>query len=340
MKTLHCFNSLLILLLPLLTRVVCVWSHDSKDKEEQRDEGQVTVRSRSYSRHLFAAKTSTSSNSSSVANITVAYAASCRPPKDHTYLTIGQDLLGIRQYVDSQYVHNLLHPNDGSVSVSVSGGGKVKPMSTFAPAAAMIYTDLEELKGLQHPAEYGSGIEFADGILDSLFPGIPMGLQIGLWLDGSIGCHHVISGAWDHQITNLTNYIYSTSANKVFLRVGYEFDNPEFKYSDDPVTYKKAFQRIVSLIREGLDALSGDPSKVLFVWHSWAAPMEKDLTLDQFYPGDEYVDWVGISVFQQFYPWAVKRGLGSIDDIERVTMFAQERSKVSYRYRYHYNIFC
>ena len=274
-------------------------------------------------RQLFAPSPTSNSANASSNNNDFQEVNGCRPPKGHTYLTIGQDLLGIRQYVDAQYVHNLLHTN------VPQNGGMVKPLSAFAPAAAMVYTDLEKLQGLDFPAEYGSGIEFADGILDSIFPDTPMGLQIGLWLDGYVGCEHVVSGAWDHQIQNLTNYIFASSAERIFLRVGYEFDNPAFKYTEDPDTYKNAFQRIATLVREELVKLSGDSSKVLFVWHSWAAPLSSNLKLDQFYPGDDFVDWVGISVFQQFYPWAVKQGFGSIEDIERVVMFGQAHNKVS-----------
>ena len=42
----------------------------------------------------------------------------------------------------------------------------------------MVYTDLENLKGLIKPTDYGSGVEFADGILNSLFPNIDVGLQV------------------------------------------------------------------------------------------------------------------------------------------------------------------
>jgi hypothetical protein len=61
----------------------------------------------------------------------------------------------------------------------------LKPMQSFAPAAAMVYTDLETLRGLVKPTDYGSGIEYADGLVNSLFPGSEVGLQVryhGRWL--------------------------------------------------------------------------------------------------------------------------------------------------------------
>jgi len=60
----------------------------------------------------------------------------------------------------------------------------------------MVYTDLAGLKGLWSPTDYGSGIEYADGVLN-LFPSSPdkqlhdtttqasTGIQIGLWLNGT-----------------------------------------------------------------------------------------------------------------------------------------------------------
>lgn len=52
------------------------------------------------------------------------------------------------------------------------------PLSAFSPAAAMVYTDIQTLRGLDKPADYGSGVEYADGIINSLFPGEQVGLQV------------------------------------------------------------------------------------------------------------------------------------------------------------------
>ena len=62
------------------------------------------------------------------------------------------------------------------------------------------------------------------------------------------------------------------------------------------------------------------------VWHSWAAGLPSNATLDDFYPGDDLVDWVGVSVFQQFYPNDVG---GTVKDLEHVLNFAERHSKPS-----------
>lgn len=240
---------------------------------------------------------------------------------------LGQDLLSIEQYVLSQY-NASLHDNSTWHHDDIHHPHRPTsplPMSSFMPAAAMVYTDLETLRGLSRPTDYGSGIEYADGILDNLFAGNDVGLQIGLWLGGSSGCQKINAGDWDDQIENLMDYLSGCSASKVFLRIGYEFDNESFGYSDKPNEYVRAFRKLVRAIRK-----SPCKSKVLSVWHSWGAP--KVHSLESFWPGEEYVDWVGVSVFQQLYPWANdNHGVdsdwagGTMADVEEVLHFAKSR---------------
>lgn len=97
--------------------------------------------------------------------------SSCRPPVNTTYLVIGQDLFSIDEYVKSQYNYSI-HSRIDEISANEENNSTMTPESTiakFVPAAFMVYTDLATLNGLWEPTDYGSGIEYADGILD-LFP--------------------------------------------------------------------------------------------------------------------------------------------------------------------------
>ena len=77
------------------------------------------------------------------------------------------------------------------------------------------------------------------------------------------------------------------------MRIGYEFDGPHNAL--EPGEYVKAYRRIVDLMRsEGV-------TNIAYVWHSYAAPRFKNYPLSDWYPGDDYVDWVGISVFGHVY---------------------------------------
>uniref|UniRef100_A0A6T6HVZ4 GH26 domain-containing protein n=1 Tax=Craspedostauros australis TaxID=1486917 RepID=A0A6T6HVZ4_9STRA len=208
-------------------------------------------------------------------------------------------------------------------------------LSTFQPSSYMVYTDIQTLHGLDTPVDYGSGVEFASGLLEYA-PG--SGLQLGLWLNGLQGCQDILAGNLDDNIKRLFDYLHDAQTPKVFLRIGYEFDNPSFGYSDDPQAFRDAYTRLVDMCEEQMQSKhhhkhrKHDPSacreKIAFVWHSWSAPRVVDLS--QLYPGDDYVDWVGVSVFQQFYPWAPRAAeysAGAIEDLEEVMDFAQNHSK-------------
>jgi hypothetical protein len=82
----------------------------------------------------------------------------------------------------------------------------------------MVYTDIQTLRGLDHPVDYGSGIEYANGLLDSFHGG---GLQIGLWLNGTQGCNDILMGNLDTNLHLLFEYLVHAPVEKVFLRVGY-----------------------------------------------------------------------------------------------------------------------
>lgn len=209
---------------------------------------------------------------------------SCRPPKGSTYLTIGQDLFSINEYVLSLY-NASLHKKDNH-------GGAPPSLASFLPSAFMVYTDIQSLNGLIKPTDYGSGVEYAYGIMELFPPTNPtkrpqLGLQIGLWISKS--CTQIASGQMDGQIAELIHYLEIIPASKIFLRIGYEFDNPSFGYLSDPQAYLQSFQRIVTACRQSKHLRQ--TNKVLFVWHSWAASLLETELVQLFYPGDHFVDW-------------------------------------------------
>ena len=115
--------------------------------------------------------------------------SSCRPPVNTTYFVIGQDLFSIDEYVNSQYNYSIHRRMDNFSDINEENNSTTMPQSTianFVPAAFMVYTDLATLNGLWEPTDYGSGIEYADGILD-IFPlhehgdKSSIGLQVSLF---------------------------------------------------------------------------------------------------------------------------------------------------------------
>ena len=147
-------------------------------------------------------------------------------------------------------------------------------------------------------------------------------LQIGLWLNGTQGCRDLVAGRLQRQVRRLYRYLMvegGRRAPKIFLRVGYEFDNPSFGYysngnGEQPPeqVFPRAFRYLVNECYR-LYSESQCSRRIAFVWHSWAAgivPPNNDsnttattttTTLSDFYPGDDYVDWIGVSLFSQLY---------------------------------------
>jgi beta-mannanase len=118
-------------------------------------------------------------------------------------------------------------------------------------------------------------------------------LHSAMWMVGMWNvARNTINGKYDDVIKKYAIWV-KNKAIPVYLRLGYEFDGPHNEL--DPEEYIKAYRHIVDLMRaEGVD-------NVAFIWHSYASKPYKDYPLEAWYPGDDYVDWVGISVFYQPY---------------------------------------
>ena len=124
------------------------------------------------------------------------------------------------------------------------------------------------------------------------------GLAIGLSItenDHPGGLARIVSGELDENARQLARFI-SLIDRPVFLRIGYEFDGGWNHGYENSKQYIAAYQRIADVIRdEGI-------TNVEFVWQAAAFPL--DVLMDgeytdyrEWYPGDEYVDWMGVSLF-------------------------------------------
>jgi hypothetical protein len=154
------------------------------------------------------------------------------------------------------------------------------------PDGIMAYTAISDLRGLSEPVDHGAGVNYVDELLKK-YPTIQI-VQLGLYMRYALD--DIARGLLDNNIDELSQWI-ERSGKQVYLRIGYEFDNPENDY--DPQQYILAYRRIVNRLRKnGL-------TNVYFVWHT-IAWKDKDWPAYQplqWYPGDEYVDWIGISFF-------------------------------------------
>lgn len=206
-------------------------------------------------------------------------------------LLIGQDLRSVRAYVKtSRYpdpagvttylsFYNLLNPNFPSygalgidargypTNVSVDWGAG--PLNAHAIAKEYPKTILN------------IGLNIAEGNSSQV------------WVDG--GLKAIAGGRYDREINRLAVFFKSIK-NPVYLRIGYEFDGVWNKGYENTHAYIRAYRHIVNQLR------AKQLSNVAFVWQASASPIDdiiesKHENISQWYPGDNYVDWVGLSWF-------------------------------------------
>jgi hypothetical protein len=206
------------------------------------------------------------------------------PPSGKMLIFIGQDKVNIESYISSM--------------------GQ-------APAGIMHYANLSDLGSLKGSVDYGAGSQDLPFWINRPTPFL---LQIGLYLVNML--EPINSGSLDANIDEMA-LLLRNSGSPVFLRIGYEFDSDWAGY--DPVLYQKAYRRIVDRFRK----LKVD--NVAFVWHSWGFHYTFGrMGPDDWYPGDDYVDWCALSFFS---PWNDQTRLWSGKSRQLMIDFAKAHGK-------------
>ena len=82
----------------------------------------------------------------------------------------------------------------------------------------------------------------------------------------------------------------------MYLRIGYEFDGAWNRGYANKTSYILAFRRIVEVMREQA------VKNVAYVWQASTSPLDDIIdtsheNIQDWYPGDAYVDWLGLSWF-------------------------------------------
>lgn len=74
----------------------------------------------------------------------------------------------------------------------------------------------------------------------------------------------------------------------VFIRFAHEADNPQYPWSPEggnsPQEFQEAWRHVVDVFRQQ------EVKNVQWVWNPW-----EDTAIPLYYPGDDYVDWIGIT---------------------------------------------
>ncbi len=171
------------------------------------------------------------------------------------------------------------------------------PYKDHAPDAPRTYQGND---GLLEPTNWGSGDQCVNCLLqrEEFAESV---INIGMYLagpqaaDGSMcrGKKHcaiarLARGEFDKQLKVFADWLNSLDGRPVLLRVGYEFDGSWNNY--DPEQFKAGWRHIHDFLSEA------GVSNVAYVYYTYGFANRE--TLDQFWPGDEYVDWIGYSYFQ------------------------------------------
>lgn len=164
------------------------------------------------------------------------------------------------------------------------------------PAGITVYTNISPsdesfgyynrgLDGLQTKANWGAGDCCAQCYLDD-----PTYNNTAISIGLSIVNHEkrIGKGQHDAYIKELGNWI-KASKRHIFLRIGYEFDGHDWNHYNRK-HYLKAWQRIHTLFSEM------KVTNVAFVWQSKGTGSDQEI-LEDWYPGDDLVDWCGYSYF-------------------------------------------
>lgn len=215
--------------------------------------------------------------------VAVSVPAFADPP--HRLLIIGQDLGSVRGYIDSGccpaadgntaylYFYDLLSPQAGYGGLGMDPNGE--PL------------DAEYDWGGGPVSAWKSATEFGTEAL-----------AIGLSItenDHPGALDRLAAGEYDANIRQLARFLNSVDVS-VYLRIGYEFDGFWNHGYQDAERYKTVWRRIVDGLR------AEQVSNTRFVWQAAVFPMDrmhdgKPDRLSDWYPGDDYVDWMGFSSF-------------------------------------------
>jgi beta-mannanase len=149
------------------------------------------------------------------------------------------------------------------------------------PILFMTYIDLKKIN-----IKWCKRIETELEIFPNIIPQIAISMNA---TSGDSRKHYenrVCEGIYDSKIELFCKFIKKLKI-PCFVRLGYEFNGTTWT-GYIPNTYKLAWKRIVDIFRKN------KTNNVAWIWHY--AP-EGVANYMEYYPGDDYVDWWGISLF-------------------------------------------
>ena len=197
------------------------------------------------------------------------------PPDGQVLQIIGQDLDGIEGYTGN------VISTPGGVTQYTDIANNNQPWVLYGLYGLNKVSDNPPLAS--DDVDYGAG---AIHVERTVYDYPNSALQVGLYLVGSLGS--INAGSMDQYVEELGNFFKQVSPTPVYLRIGYEFDGSWNSYSAGE--YVQTFKYLVDYWR-GMKV-----ENVAYVWQS-ATYGNSPTAIENWYPGDDYVDWTGCSYF-------------------------------------------
>ena len=139
--------------------------------------------------------------------------------------------------------------------------------------------------------------------------------------------HEGLDTVTDEAIAELTSVLEATPDASVMLRFGHEMNGSWYPWSQQPEAYVETFRRLARAVRDAVPSVqmlwapnygggypfsggryettSGESGFALLDTNSGGVVDERDDPYAPYYPGDDVVDWVGMSLYHwgSAYPW-------------------------------------
>ncbi len=198
------------------------------------------------------------------------------PPAGKVLVFVGQDnaSVGGNSNYHNGYVDNIGVPGGITHYIYFSEGWTNKFKRTFPVGS---------VAGLNREVEWAAGPMCLKAYLESPLLK-PCVFHVSIAMEGN--CEDkVASGEFDHLIREFVEFVRDHPEHPFLIRIGYEFDGSWNGY--DAPNFKKAFRRIVDALR------AAKLKNFATVLASSNRP--KPGQFEEYDPGDDYVDWIGIS---------------------------------------------
>lgn len=192
--------------------------------------------------------------------------------------------------VDSTDSRHVLEPANGVLHCAGQSPDAFKAYSSFMaphakPGVSMTYTSLQSFKSRN------SGSKWAMRVLASMANEVDTIVpQIGLKLPGGDVLSKVSKSQFEVAISEFVSGLRALN-RPAYVRVGYEFNGNWNNYPRG--AYKAAYRSIVT-------AWKADPKlaqSIAGIWDFSCDSSPDRLKADDWYPGDDIVDWWGVNIF-------------------------------------------